>query len=197
MADEEEPDYYYHSDEFNWPQQPKRSWWQYIVVDKERQQRDYTIREMDVVRPENKKYTVKGKDNPREWAKKSNMGCPTYGNCTMCARSGPAGQACKLCNKKTAGYLCLYINRDERQWIDAQWLAEKLYRDGHWSADSNRKAGFLTSPIKQISSMQLGTWVREFLPEEWRVSKEEREMKCDMYHRELEYELMSGWKGKN
>jgi hypothetical protein len=173
--------------------QPKFAAWPYIVVNKERRM-DGPIQEVDVVRPINHMYTVKGVDNPIEWKRKSSMRCPTYGNCVSCLRSGPVGMACGFCNEKSAGYKCLYIFQyGGRQWIDAQWFAEKLFRNGHVTVMANRRVGWLTTPIASFNIDALYLWVNRFYPREDGVSEEERDLKKKEYRIELFKELEKGW----
>ena len=157
---------------------------------------DGPIQEMDVVRPINHMYTTMDRGETEKWKLKSTMSCPTYGNCTSCVRSGPTGMACGFCQDKSAGYLCVYISRNfKHQWIDAQWLAGKMFRDGHVTAMANRKVGWLRTPIMRIHVDEMIRWVRRYLPEELGMSDKERRIACDAPHRELKKELLSGWDG--
>ena len=157
---------------------------------------DGPIQEMDVVRPINHMYTTMDGAETEKWKLKSTMRCPTYGNCTSCVRSGPMGMACGFCEKKTAGYLCVYISRNfKHQWIDAQWLAGKMFRDGHVTAMANRKVGWLRTPIVSTRDGESGMWVRRFFPHEPGMNEEERKLACDAYRRELFEELSDGWYG--
>jgi hypothetical protein len=176
------------------PSQSKFSAWQYIVVNKERQKLDGPIQEMDVVRPINHMFTVKDVDNPDEWNRKSSMCCPTYGNCSSCGRSGPAGMACAFCNDRDAGYMCYYIGKKGgRQWIDAQWLAVKLFREGHVTAMANRRVGWLSAPIKFLSLSTTGWWIINSYPRAEGESKAEIEPTSTEYCWSLWIEINSGW----
>ena len=86
----------------------------------------------------------------------------------------------------------MYIRRDDgNQWIDAQWLAGKLFRDGHVAAMANDRAGWLCTPIKEINSDVMYEWVSRFLPEE--PGMYGRKSACNVYHWELKKELQIGW----
>ena len=160
---------------------------------------DGPIQEVDVVKPINHMYTTRDGAEPEKWKLKSTMRCPTYGHCTSCVRSGPTGMACGFCQGKSAGYLCVLISRNfNNQWIDAQWLAGKMFRDGHVTAMANRKVGWLKTPIMKTHTDRMIGWVRRFfLPEEPGMSKEERKRACNAYHQELREELQIGWDGSN
>ena len=157
---------------------------------------DGPIQEMDVVRPINHMYTTLEGGEPEKWKLKSTMRCPTYGNCTSCVRSGPTGMACGFCKNKSAGYLCMYLSHDCRnQYIDAQWLAGKMFRNGHVTAMANRKVGWLKTPTARVYSEELSRWVRRYFPDEPGMCDEERKVVCDAYHQELKAELQDGWYG--
>ena len=84
----------------------------------------------------------------------------------------------------------MFISRNfDNQWIDAQWLAGRLFRDGHVAAMANHKAGWLKTPIMMINADAM----YRFLPEEPGISEAERKKACDVYHRELKEELQIGW----
>ena len=183
-------------DVFWWPSQPRMKCWSLIVVDKKRRQMDGPIQEKDVVRPINHKYTTLDGGEPEKWKLKSTMRCPTYGNCTSCVRSGPTGMACGFCQNKSAGYLCMYLSHNfNNQYIDAQWLAGKMFRDGHVTAMANRKVGWLKTPTARVYSEELGRCVRRYFLDEPGMNDEERKVACDAYHRELIAELQDGWYG--
>ena len=92
----------------------------------------------------------------------------------------------------------MYISRNfKNQWIDAQWLAGTMFRDGHVTAMANRKVGWLRTPIMMIRVDEMIRWGRHYLPEEPGMSDEERKIACDAYHRELKEELQIGWDGSN
>ena len=57
---------------------------------------DDKIRDEDVIRPYNYKYTT-GTDEQTEWRKKRDVAIPTYGTCATCYSSGPAFKRCKFC----------------------------------------------------------------------------------------------------
>jgi hypothetical protein len=176
------------------PSLSKSSLWQYIVVNKERQRMDGPIQDEDVVRPVNCKYTVKCVDKPYKWKRVSSMRCPTYGNCSSCARSGPAGMACGFCNERIAGYICLYINRKAgRQWIDAQWLSTKLFREGHVTAMANRIVGWLHTPDTCLNARLIAEWALKFYPRADGVSNEERVTRCTDYVLSLWTEINDGY----
>ena len=195
MSDDEEVEIVRNPNVFWWPSQPYMRSWQTIIVDEDRRQMDGPIQEVDVVRPDNHMYTTNGNEIEK-WRLKSTMRCPTYGNCTYCIRSGPTGMACGFCQNRAAGYLCVYIFRNfKRQLIDAQWLAGKLFRDGHVTAMANRKVGWLRTPLISTRDDELGIWVRRFFPNEQGTSDEVGKLACDAYRQELIRELTVGWYG--
>ena len=60
-------------------------------------QRGQDIRDEDVLRPSNHKWTGPGEIN--NMRVRSTDRCPTYGSCLKCFRSGPYGRLCNNCNR--------------------------------------------------------------------------------------------------
>ena len=194
------------ADVFTWPQQPDESHYQYIVRDKERCVIEGPIEAQDVARPKNGKFTVKDVKDP-EWRQKSWFRCPTYGNCTKCYRSGPVAMGCSFCNNKDAGYLILGILRDgnsRQQYIDAEWLASKLYKTGHVVAMANRKVGWLTTPTRRINEdVDISKIFRtmefdhsapdaEIMKRSFDVLRSHQNLQAA----KMKYDLMAGWYGQ-
>ena len=110
------------------------------------------------------------------------------------------GDGLQILSRKSPGYLCVYTSRNfKNQWIDTQWLAGKMFRDGHVTAMANCKVGWLKTPIMMTHVDGMIGWVRRYLPEEPGMSKEdERKRACNAYHRELREQLLQiGWDGSN
>jgi hypothetical protein len=92
---------------------PKRSGCpdpQYIIVGYDQGYYDSLfIKDEDVVRPPNHKYT--DKNMPSDWARKKSMaGCPTYGSCEICMMCGPVDESCIKCSG-IARYRVLFSGR--------------------------------------------------------------------------------------
>jgi len=155
---------------------------------------DGPIQDMDVVRPMNKKFTLRGMYEEKEWIKQSTQNCPTYGNCRECFRSGPAGMTCGHCKSDRGGYLSVYVLRGvrEKQFIDAEWLASKLNKTGHVNAMAGQKARWRTPPIIQIGTFGINLMSTKMEHEE-SMSQSDREwVQYDTYL-EIEDELEHGW----
>ena len=56
----------------------------YIVLNYTEDQTGQDIREENVVRPDNRKWSAVGADEVKEWRWKSSARCPTYGTCSCC-----------------------------------------------------------------------------------------------------------------
>jgi hypothetical protein len=182
---------------FTWPQQPVLDHREYIVRNKERQKLEGPIQEVDIVRPVNEKYTVLGGNEYRDrWIQKTTAGCPTYGNCSICYRSGPTGMACGFCNKKWAGYLIMSINRNgSPQIIDAQWLAGQLNKRDHVDAMANRIASWLTTPMKTFmndESLQAITYQMEL---DASMDEQLKKSARELTFMKIRNELYAGWLG--
>ncbi len=66
-----------------------------IVVGYTNDQEGQDIRNDDVVRPANRRWTKQDSTETHDWKMKSSGHCPTYGSCDHCYKAGPAGKECK------------------------------------------------------------------------------------------------------
>lgn len=81
------------------------------------------IKDEDVVRPWNHKYTTE-RDREIDWLSKSVVGHATYGTCLQCFDSGPVNEKCRFC-----GYGHIYkIFRFGETELDSITLAHRLER---------------------------------------------------------------------
>jgi hypothetical protein len=89
------------------------------------------MREEDVVRPVNRKWTNRYGKEQKSWRKKSNGHCQTYGSCQNCFKSGPVGKYCNECYLPNAriqpGYVML-VSSDYMAMLDSVTIAEMLNR---------------------------------------------------------------------
>jgi hypothetical protein len=58
-----------------------------------------------------------------DFKNKSMDRCPTYGLCNGCSGSGPSGMHCQVCMMSNNHYLCPYMGRFEKKWLDVEWLS--------------------------------------------------------------------------
>jgi hypothetical protein len=104
------------------------------------------IKDEDVVRPPNHRYT--DKDTPSNWFKeKSTARCPTYGSCQICMMSGPVDECCVKCGENVRYLVPFYGSHT----MDSIYLAE-LIGSGHVRARANRTQAWLTTPTMNTSS---------------------------------------------
>ena len=166
----------------------------YIVVDKQRREIDGDIHFLDVVRPPNEKYTTRH-DVISVLFSRSTTCCPTYGNCTECYRSGPTGMECQICSQEVVHpkYKVAYVARTlGNQYIDAQWLSEKLKKGGHVTARANRKVSWLTTPLQKVGESAM--WlIMARMEVDKSLSKEEKQQVVNDARLEIWRELEEGW----
>jgi hypothetical protein len=121
----------------------------YIIVGYDQEfYRSTFIKDEDVVRPPNHKYTTY--DTPRGWTRKSTAGCPTYGSCEDCmVKCGPVNEYCDICgNGEEARYLVPF---DNGQTMDSITIAE-IMKTGHKRARANRTQAWIWTPMRNIGS---------------------------------------------
>ena len=82
------------------------------------------IKEEDVVRPSNHRYT-RERDITNNWTQKSRAGHATYGTCDECFDSGPVLKTCRYCGRGQV-YLIFRFGNVE---LDSIELSERLERD--------------------------------------------------------------------
>jgi len=115
------------------------------------EQKGKPIKEEDVCRPRNGRYTEGAFfENPygKQWKDLSWFRCPTYGNCTMCYKCGPAGKICSTCQGRD-GYMIFMVNLDKI--VDAEHLAATLGR-GKETVRADRKVQWRREPQVQRMS---------------------------------------------
>jgi len=111
--------------------QPGSNHQRFIVVNYSADQEGQDIRDEDVVRPLNHRWTHRYKQDRTEigsWKDKSYARCPTYGSCQNCMKSGPVGKVCKDCpieNDLQPGYVILR-NEDGSKILDSITIAQML-----------------------------------------------------------------------
>jgi hypothetical protein len=107
-----------------------------MVVSYTGDQQGKDIRDEDVVRPKNKCWAEHGGEEAKSWKQQSRAGCPTYGSCQQCMRSGPVGMFCNACYEPESqpGYVVL-VNGDKI--LDSITLANIL-NQGHEIAKADR-----------------------------------------------------------
>ena len=114
----------------------------FIVVNYSADQEGQVIRDEDVVRPLNHRWTICYTNDPDaeilSWQKKSYAGCPTYGSCQKCLKSGPVGKVCNECpiKKFKPGYVIMG-NEDGSKILDSITIAQMLGRP-HETAMADR-----------------------------------------------------------
>ena len=192
-----------------WPEQPDEIPKCYVVRNNDRNCKDEPIHELDVARPANKKYTTMYMDEYEQWKSVSTQGCPTYGNCVICFCSGPAGMQCVRCKvykRNKAWYLTRYLEKStlnddgyhrshERQYIDAQWLAQMLNLDCNIIARADRKANFLISPIRAIDAEGIEEGCKNLVPEyiHWCRETPMRKDEVRLIYMKIMIDLWRGW----
>ena len=115
----------------------------YIVPNYTVDQAGQEIREENVVRPDNRKWSARDAADVREWRQRTTAGCPTYGSCCCCYRSGPVGKTCIDCTIEI--YQVLIPGR--RYIIDSITLAAVLNK-GHEIAKADHMCNWLVTPTQ-------------------------------------------------
>ena len=182
-----------------WPEQLDSVPKPYIITNDDRNKNDGPIHDLDVVRPINKVCTTRFVDECQTWLSVSTQCCPTYGNCVTCFRSGPAGMECVHCKMRGSWYVTRFLLKNVlgrgEQYIDAQWFAHMLNLDGNVIVMANRKAWFLTSPVRSIDEHKLEEACNNLMPENkyWYQSMESRKNAVRKIFLEIMIELQSRW----
>jgi hypothetical protein len=103
------------------------------------------IRDEDVVRPPNHKWTKTNND----WKLKTTARCPTYGSCEYCFRSGPVGKRCIDYGHGDiqATYKVAVMDGYIMDSITLAEIAEK----GHEQARADRMYQWLKTPTMRLS----------------------------------------------
>ena len=94
--------------------------------------------------------------------RRSNLHLPTYGNCSMCLRSGPINKMCGECNHELAFYEILITRtkpEDESRVIDAEYLSG-LVNSGHETAMADRVRDWVDLKRRHISQFHFMIMVR-------------------------------------
>ena len=98
------------------------------------------IRDEDVLRPSNGRYTKQGSPETKTWEQKSTGRCPTYGTCTFCFKAGPAGKKCLCTNGE---YLILFYRS---HIIDSITFGE-MFGEELEVAKADRMQNWLRTPM--------------------------------------------------
>ena len=112
-----------------------------IVVNYTADQEGQDIRPNDVVRPINRRYTIKCDNEVKAWQYLSRGRMPTYGNCQRCYKSGPLGKYCNECSTthKGPGYVIMTYGE---KILDAITISEILQKNQETAkADRIYKSG--------------------------------------------------------
>jgi hypothetical protein len=97
---------------------------QYVVKNYSPDQEGKYIKDEDVKRPHNHRWTKSCSDEAHSWNLWSTACAPTYRTCVECMRAGPLGQVCNECNRHhTAGYMIL-VSEDHQKILDSITVAE-------------------------------------------------------------------------
>jgi hypothetical protein len=129
-----------------------------VVVNWTEDQKGQNIREEDVVRPKNHKYSVPDTNNRHgNWRKLSTAECPTYGTCEFCWKSGPTGKFCNECERSPDKLKPRYkfVRFDVEKILDSVTLA-KLLRMNHEVAKADR----YSTPMMQRLMIYEEPWMR-------------------------------------
>ena len=122
---------------------PNRS--QRIVKGYTDDQEGKDIRDEDVVRPSNGKYTKQGSPETNSWQHKSTGRCPTYGTCSFCFKAGPTG---KKCTCTYGNYLILFYRGHV---VDSITLGE-MFGEELEVAKADRMQNWIRTPMMQLNS---------------------------------------------
>jgi hypothetical protein len=97
---------------------------EYVVKNYSPDQEGSDIKDEDVVRPRNHRWTLSGSNETHSWNLSSTACGPTYGTCVECTRAGPLAQVCNECNRHhTAGYMIL-VSEDGQKILDSITIAQ-------------------------------------------------------------------------
>jgi hypothetical protein len=97
----------------------------YDVVNYTNYQAGEDIRDEDVVRPCNHRYSINGSVERWTWALKNRSSTLTYGSCTKCFKAGPNGQVClDHDGDHSHGFMMLAIEGNE--FNSGQWIPTRL-----------------------------------------------------------------------
>ena len=116
-----------------------------IVVGYTNDQEGQDIRNDDVVRPANRRWTKQDSTETHDWKMKSSGHCPTYGSCDHCYKAGPAGKDCKCTYGR---YQILFYNRHV---IDSITVAELIGEELE-VAKADRMQAWIRTPMMQWNS---------------------------------------------
>jgi hypothetical protein len=124
------------------------------------------IRDEDVVRPSNGKYTKQGSPETNSWQHKSTGRCPTYGTCSFCFKAGPTG---KKCTCTYGNYLILFYRGHV---VDSITLGE-MFEEELEVAKADRMQNWIRTPMMQLNSDCCDLAMRR------KVNKENKDMDDD------------------
>ena len=116
-----------------------------IVVGYTNDQEEQDIRDEDVVRPANTKWTKTASTETHGWQMKSSARCPTYGSCDHCYKAGPAGKECKCTHGR---YKILFYRGHV---IDSITVAELIGEELE-VAKADRMQAWIRTPMMQWNS---------------------------------------------
>ncbi len=124
------------------------------------------IRDEDVVRPSNGKYTKQGSPETNSWQQKSTGRCPTYGTCSFCFKAGPTGKKCPCTN---GDYLILFY----RRYIINSITFGEMFGEELEVAKADRMQNWIRTPMMQLNSDCCDLAMRR------KVNKENKDMDDD------------------
>ena len=108
------------------------------------------IRDEDVVRPHNHRFTVRGDNEASGWKVKSRPRCPTYGNCELCYKSGPVAKMCNDCGRSDTTHGYIYkIQKANDVIYDAMAIAA-IFHKGHETAKADRIYFWTRDPVQSF-----------------------------------------------
>lgn len=103
-----------------------------------------------VIRAENKYYYTE--EECLAFRQRSTAGCPTYGNCNRCFRSGPVGLMCSRCHIQNSVYTIMTTQRPHESHLvmDAEYLG-RLCGQGHEDAMADRVPNWDEPPTQFLA----------------------------------------------
>ena len=142
------------------------------------------IRDEDVLRPSNGRYTKQGSPETKTWEQKSTGRCPTYGTCTFCFKAGPAGKKCLCTNGE---YLILFYRS---HIIDSITFGE-MFGEELEVAKADRMQNWLRTPMMQLNLDCCDLAIRR------KVNKDNKDMDDDEKNKLRLQKLAPIWKLQN
>jgi hypothetical protein len=116
-----------------------------IIMGYTNDQKGKDIRDEDVVRLSNGKWTAQGSHNTGNRKEKSTGRCPTYGTCSFCYKAGPTGKKCVCTDGE---YKILFY---QKYIMDSIKIAELLEEELE-VAKADRMQNWIMTPSMQYNS---------------------------------------------